>query len=560
MPASSKLPAKKLTVIDFFCGAGGFSEGFRQQGCTIVAGIDNWRPAVKTFNHNFGLACEPVDMTEFASLERIQDLPDTDIIIGSPPCTDFSHSNRSGLADKTEGISLIQLYLKIVAVKMWQPRSRLKAWYMENVPNSRKYVENDYSFAALDLAAFARQLGRKPADQALRALDVNSREEDASDYGVPQARIRLVTGGVVARAKEGPRFEMPSFERAKQGRARTVKEALSALPRPLRRSRRKEITDPNYPALKVGLEDLADYSYDTGVFHCQWERSCWSKQNHPYMGAMFFPENQNKPSRTVTATKVNDSREALLYPNDNSDGGYDGRYRTPTIREIAVLMSYPLNYQFAGAENSKWRLVGNSVAPLVSAAIAKTTKDRLGIELARPRWRSKEVLDNLNSSKRKDYSRPPAGRDTKRFRRHLYKYDGITVALVNYPLETNDKEADGRWRVYATFGAGRGYRVHRLGDRDANPVKEQILENRKGGAFIGEVSRYIQNLKASGADLKSMLEANAIRSKKHPISIINGIGSIIERFVPESQYLLVQKGVFEDHARIHSRHLYAVYS
>ncbi|MBF2734887.1 MAG: DNA cytosine methyltransferase [Betaproteobacteria bacterium AqS2] len=412
MPASSKPQAKKLTVIDFFCGAGGFSEGFRQQGYEIVAGVDNWRPAVKTFNHNFSLDCEPVDMAEFASLERIQALPETDVIVGSPPCTDFSHSNRSGLADKTEGISLIELYLKIVAVKMWQPRSRLKAWYMENVPNSRKYVKKDYSFAALGLAEFAL---------ALRGLDVNSREEDATDYGVAQARIRLLTGGMVVRAKEGPSFELPPFEKAQQDRARTVKEVLGALPRPLRASRRKEVADPNYPALKVRLEDLADYSYDTGVFHCQWERSCWSKRNHPYMGTMF-----------VTATKVNDSREALLYLNENSDGGYDGRYRTPTIREIAVLMSYPLSYQFAGAENSKWRLVGNSVAPLVSAALAKTTKERLGIALTRPRWSKKAVLDDLNSSKRKDYSRPPAGRDTKRFRRHLYKYDGITVRLRDF--------------------------------------------------------------------------------------------------------------------------------
>lgn len=40
---------KKLTVIDFFCGAGGFSEGFRQQGFEIIQGYDNWKPAIDTF-------------------------------------------------------------------------------------------------------------------------------------------------------------------------------------------------------------------------------------------------------------------------------------------------------------------------------------------------------------------------------------------------------------------------------------------------------------------------------------------------------------------------------
>lgn len=36
---AKKKKRNKLTVIDFFCGAGGFSEGFRQQGYEIVLGI-----------------------------------------------------------------------------------------------------------------------------------------------------------------------------------------------------------------------------------------------------------------------------------------------------------------------------------------------------------------------------------------------------------------------------------------------------------------------------------------------------------------------------------------
>ena len=46
---------KDLRVIDFFCGAGGFSEGFRQQGFKVIMGVDNWRPAVETHNLNHGL-------------------------------------------------------------------------------------------------------------------------------------------------------------------------------------------------------------------------------------------------------------------------------------------------------------------------------------------------------------------------------------------------------------------------------------------------------------------------------------------------------------------------
>lgn len=42
-------------VIDFFCGAGGFSEGFRQQGFKVIKGIDNWQLAIDTHNLNHNL-------------------------------------------------------------------------------------------------------------------------------------------------------------------------------------------------------------------------------------------------------------------------------------------------------------------------------------------------------------------------------------------------------------------------------------------------------------------------------------------------------------------------
>ena len=85
----------KPTVIDFFCGAGGFSEGFRQQGFEIIKGVDHWIPAVQTFNHNFGLNDEPRNILDYwESIDLINDLPDSDVIIGSPPCVSFSNFQK----------------------------------------------------------------------------------------------------------------------------------------------------------------------------------------------------------------------------------------------------------------------------------------------------------------------------------------------------------------------------------------------------------------------------------------------------------------------------------
>ena len=143
---------KKLTVIDFFCGAGGFSEGFRQLGFEILLGVDYWQPAIDTYNHNFNKEFETKNILDYSqSIEEIDALPNSDIIIGSPPCVSFSNSNKSGKADKSLGVKLTETFLKIVAVKKHQPNSKLKAWFMENVVNSRRYLQPSYTFHDLGL-------------------------------------------------------------------------------------------------------------------------------------------------------------------------------------------------------------------------------------------------------------------------------------------------------------------------------------------------------------------------------------------------------------------------
>ena len=105
------------TFIDFFCGGGGFSLGLYQQGFKPIRGIDSWEPAIKTHNLNFGLNDTPKDVLDFQNLKEIEELEDSHIIIGSPPCVSFSLSNKSGGADKSLGIQLIETFLKVVAIK-----------------------------------------------------------------------------------------------------------------------------------------------------------------------------------------------------------------------------------------------------------------------------------------------------------------------------------------------------------------------------------------------------------------------------------------------------------
>ena len=192
---------KKITVIDFFGGAGGFSEGFRQQGFEVIKGIDYWKPAVDTFNHNFGLEGKSIDVLEYAKdIGKINQLPDSDIILGSPPCVSFSSSNKQGTADKTLGISLIETFFRIVAVKKHQPNSNLKAWYMENVSNSIRHTKDTYTFTELNLTEWANEHGIDPDSQAINFID-NHKVLSSFDFGVAQARRRLFAGEIISTAK-----------------------------------------------------------------------------------------------------------------------------------------------------------------------------------------------------------------------------------------------------------------------------------------------------------------------------------------------------------------------
>ena len=128
-----------LKVADFFCGGGGFSEGFRQAGFNIVFAVDKWAPAVATYKGN-----KPdvtVVQDDILRISKLPDaefeklVPDTEVIVGSPPCQSFSHSNKSGNADKAIGIKLIEAYLRIIARKNEMNRvlpATLMSWIFFN--------------------------------------------------------------------------------------------------------------------------------------------------------------------------------------------------------------------------------------------------------------------------------------------------------------------------------------------------------------------------------------------------------------------------------------------
>src|SRR5690606_16025816 len=114
------------------------------------------------------------------------------------PCVSFSSSNKSGKADKKLGLRLIKTFLRIVAVKKHQENSILEGWFMENVVNSKKHLQEVYTFAELNLAEWALKNGKTPDCEALRLLS-NTFIINSADYGSHQSRKRSISGEIISK-------------------------------------------------------------------------------------------------------------------------------------------------------------------------------------------------------------------------------------------------------------------------------------------------------------------------------------------------------------------------
>jgi site-specific DNA-cytosine methylase len=125
-----------MKVIDLFCGMGGFSEGFKQAGFDVILGIDIWRDALKTFKANQG--CDTLQ----EDIRDIEHLPDCDVIIGSPPCQNFSTLNTK--KDVCSGLKLVREFERIIKLNMPQ------FWIWENVESIKNFYPSAFMLNSWD--------------------------------------------------------------------------------------------------------------------------------------------------------------------------------------------------------------------------------------------------------------------------------------------------------------------------------------------------------------------------------------------------------------------------
>lgn len=185
-----------MRVVDLFAGCGGLSLGFEQQGFNVVAAFELWDAAIKCYEANFTHPIFQVDLSDTQAAVQLIKEYRPDIIIGGPPCQDFSHAGKRVEAKRA---LLTDSYAEIIS--MIKPI----CFVMENVARAQK--SNAY--------ASAREIFKK-AGYGLTEIVL-----DASLCGTPQKRKRFFCFGMLSK-EDG--FALNSLSSKQSKKAMTLRD------------------------------------------------------------------------------------------------------------------------------------------------------------------------------------------------------------------------------------------------------------------------------------------------------------------------------------------------
>ncbi len=370
---------KSLKMIDLFCGAGGLSLGFSQEGFVTSLANDIQDCCVDTYAHNHPET--PRDHIILGDIKQVVDnvesllrYTDVDIVVGGPPCQGFSEANRQRLIDDPRN----QLYKNFVQIV---DKVKPKFFVMENVKGMLKVKDQV-------IEDFER-IGYKVSAHVL----------NAKDYGVPQNRERLIYIGNRLGIDNEILFDEIIASSGTIAN-HVLNDALYGL-RELQASRIKNSTSLDTEESGRKIEAKRTNEVNEYIDLINQGRSCVAVCNHkarynndrdieiygrmcpgdksddpkiadimPYKSRSdifkdkYFKLEPDKVCKTITAHMKFDCN-MYIHP-------FQARGLTP--REAARVQSYPDDYFFRGSYTKTYMQIGNSVPPLLGRAIAKVVK------------------------------------------------------------------------------------------------------------------------------------------------------------------------------------------
>ena len=371
----------KPLAIDLFCGAGGMTLGFEQAGFSVHSAFDIEHFNVDTHRLNF-----PKSKSHVVDLKRISgdDLRDVaqlrqreiDVVFGGPPCQGFSAGGKRDTNDKRN--QLVYEFARLI--RQLQPRY----FVMENVQGFLFHRSEPVFNSFIRRVKLAGYKVIEPV-QSL----------NASDYGVPQRRIRTF---VIGCRKNLP---LPHY--------------------PAKTGCYDDTGTEFFPLVWDAISDLPNIELYPSLYDCDKFPGTLQRTSVPYAQLMrgdlvSYDDKSNKslPADILTgflrtahsdsirkrfaSTPMGKAEPISRYirlswdkvsPTIRAGTGKDhGSHTAPrpihptqprciTTREAARLHSFPDWFQFHGTRWHDFRQIGNSVPPLLAKAVAKKIMEQL---------------------------------------------------------------------------------------------------------------------------------------------------------------------------------------
>lgn len=343
-------------LIDLFCGAGGMALGFERRGFSTVLASDAWSAAAETYvaNHRETEFVRS-DVRELEGTSAFADAVKTRplVIVGGPPCQGFSSAGSKRIDDERN--NLVSYYAGLAA------RVRPDVVVFENVEG---FLTAGGGRFVLDFL--------KPLVGA--GYRVRLEKYNVANFGVPQLRKRVIGIAALGRVPQPLIATTSAFGAPGAGlvgvglpRTETVAEALDGFAPavesdPLSRVRGLSVADTARVTLLRQGQTMRDLP--TRLQHVSYARRANRRvsdgvDSQRRGGA---PSGMRRlvgaqPSKAITSAA---SRE-FIHPTE---------HRFLTLRECALLQTFPRDYVFCGNQSQVATLIGNAVPPLFAEAVA----------------------------------------------------------------------------------------------------------------------------------------------------------------------------------------------
>ena len=350
---AEKIADSPVSAVDLFCGAGGLTHGLLQAGIKVEAGIDIDEQAEYAFvtnNPKTKYLAWDVGRKTSPSIEKLFVEGKIRLLAGCAPCQPFSKLTQA--IDNHHCCDLLNNFARFI------DKIQPELVAMENVP---------------ELAERGREVFNHFVD-TLEKLDYNVdwKIVKCEEYGVPQFRRRLV----LLASKLGE-LKVPAGRYHNEKKWKTVRKTIGDLP-PLE-SGEEHPSDRLHVASKLSdlnLRRIKATSPDGGnrrewpeelVLECHKRET--GDRYHSIYGRMWW----DKPSPTMTT---------LCTGIGNGRFGHPEQHRSITLREAALLQSFPKSYQFwpPGAKLNRGavsRMIGNAVPPRLAKALGRAIMDHV---------------------------------------------------------------------------------------------------------------------------------------------------------------------------------------